>query len=106
MPAVPAVQTVRWIRAFALDAIGGPARGRVVLTLAAVRGSSGAGTDTISATTGNLERAFVVGNTQIGLLLSVVGPVGAAFTGETRIPRVPSRITDVTVASAASTGHA
>ena len=61
------------MRAFALDAVGGPARGRVVLTLAAVLGLSGADTGTISATTGNLERTFHVGNTQIGILLSVVG---------------------------------
>lgn len=73
-------RAVHRVRAFALDAVGGPARGRVVLTLAAVLGLAGADTGTISATTGNLERAFGVGNTQIGLLLSVVGLVGAVFT--------------------------
>lgn len=73
-------QAGRRVRGFALDAAGGPARGRVVLTLAAVLGLSGADTGTISATTGNLERAFGVGNTQIGILLSVVGLVGAVFT--------------------------
>ncbi len=40
MLAVPAVQTARRIRAFALDAVSGPARGRVVLTLAAALGLS------------------------------------------------------------------
>ncbi|HEX5297505.1 MAG TPA: MFS transporter [Streptosporangiaceae bacterium] len=70
----------RRARDTALHAAGGPARLRVVLTLAAVLGLSGADTGTISSTTGNLERAFHVGNTQIGLLLSVVGLVGAVFT--------------------------
>ena len=51
-----------------------------MLTLAAVLGLSGADTGTISATTSNLEQAFHVGNTQIGLLLSIVGLVGATFT--------------------------
>jgi predicted MFS family arabinose efflux permease len=63
-----------------VDAAGGPARARVVLTLAAVLGLNGADTGTISATTNNLEQAFGVGNTQIGVLLSAVGLVGALFT--------------------------
>lgn len=80
-PAVPAVRrAARRVREVALDAVGGPARGRVVLVLAAVLGLSGADTGTISATAGNLEKAFRIGNTQIGLLLTVVGLVGAACT--------------------------
>jgi predicted MFS family arabinose efflux permease len=79
-PAWTARQGAHRVRAVALDAVGGPARGRVVLTLAAVLGLSGADTGTISATTSNLEKAFHVGNTQIGLLLSIVGLVGATFT--------------------------
>ena len=71
---------VRHIRDLAFRVAGGPARLRVVLTLAAVLGLSGADTGTISSTTGNLERAFHVGNTQIGLLLTVVGLTGAVFT--------------------------
>ena len=63
-----------------LDAAGGPARARVVLTLAAVLGLSGADTATISATANDLERAFHVGNTEIGLLVSVVSLVGALIT--------------------------
>ncbi|MGH3268990.1 MAG: MFS transporter, partial [Trebonia sp.] len=59
---------------------GGPARARVALTLAAVLGLNGADTGTIGSTANNLEHAFHVGNTQIGLLLTVVGLVGAAFT--------------------------
>ncbi len=68
------------VRALAVDAVGGPARARVALTLAAVLAVSGADTGTISAVADNLERAFGVHNTQIGLLLTVVGLTGAAFT--------------------------
>jgi MFS family permease len=74
------VSAVRHIRDLALRVAGGPARLRVVLTLAAVLGLSGADTGTISSTAGNLERAFGVGNTQIGVLLTVVGLTGAVFT--------------------------
>jgi len=74
------VTAVRHIRDLALRVAGGPARLRVVLTLAAVLGLSGADTGTISSTAGNLERAFGVGNTQIGVLLTVVGLTGAVFT--------------------------
>jgi predicted MFS family arabinose efflux permease len=73
----------RWAQAardLALNAVGGPAQGRAVLMLAAVLGLNGADTATISATTGELERAFHIGNTQIGLLLSVVALTGAVFT--------------------------
>lgn len=68
------------LRGSALDAVGGHERARIVLTLAAVLGLSGADTATIAATTSNLERAFGVGNTEIGLLLSVVALTGAVFT--------------------------
>ena len=73
-------RATRRARDFAIDAAGGRARMRVVLTLAAVLGLSGADTGTVSATADNLERAFGIGNTQIGVLLSVVGLVGALFT--------------------------
>jgi predicted MFS family arabinose efflux permease len=75
----PAAIAVR-LRASALAAVGGRERARIVLTLAAVLGLSGADTATISATTSNLEHAFGVGNTEIGLLLSVVALTGAVFT--------------------------
>jgi MFS family permease len=81
LPGASAAQrSLRRVRDIVMDAAGGPARARVALTLAAVLGLNGADTGTISSTTGNLERAFGVGNTQIGLLLTVVGLVGAAFT--------------------------
>ena len=70
----------RHVWALAVNAAGSPARARIALTLAAVLAVNGADTGTISATTDNLERAFGVGNTQIGALLSVVGLVGAVFT--------------------------
>jgi hypothetical protein len=54
----------RKARTIALDAVGGPARGRVVLILAGVLALNGADTGTISATTGNLEQAFHIGNTR------------------------------------------
>lgn len=73
-------RSLRRVRDIAVDAAGGPARARVALTLAAVLGLNGADTGTISSVTDNLERAFGVGNTQIGLLLTVVALVGAAFT--------------------------
>ena len=75
-----ALRPLRRVRAIAVNAAGGPARARVAVTLAAVLGLNGADTGTISSTTGNLERAFHVGNTQIGLLLTVVGLIGALFT--------------------------
>jgi MFS family permease len=68
------------VRRLTVDAAGGPARARVALTLAATLAVNGADTGTIAATTNNLERAFGVGNTQIGLLLAVVSLTGAAFT--------------------------
>ncbi len=68
------------VRTAVVDTAGGPARARVALTLAAVLAVNGADTGTVSSTTGNLERAFGVGNTQIGLLLAVVSLTGAAFT--------------------------
>jgi predicted MFS family arabinose efflux permease len=81
---VPGASTARGaalrIRAVAVNAAGGPARARVALTLAAVLAVNGADTGTISSTTNDLERAFGVGNTQIGLLLTVVSLTGAAFT--------------------------
>ncbi len=78
--AAVARQDIQRAKAIAVDAMGGPARGRVVLILAAVLALNGADTGTISATTGNLEQAFHIGNAQIGLLLTVVALVGAVFT--------------------------
>src|SRR5579875_415693 len=81
IPGVGAAERAgRRVRGLAVRAAGGPSGFRVVVTLAAVLGLSGADTGTISSTTSELERAFGVGNAQIGLLLSVVGLVGAVCT--------------------------
>lgn len=63
-----------------LGVLGGRGQGRAVLVLAAVLALNGANTGSVSATAGNLEQAFHIGNTQIGLLLSVAGLVGALFS--------------------------
>ncbi len=91
-------------RTIALDAVGGPARGRVVLILAAVLALNGADTGTISATTGNLEQAFHIGNTQIGLLLTIVALVGALFTIPVGI--LTDRTTRTTLLAASIVGWA
>lgn len=48
--------------------------------LAAVLAVNGADVGTVASTADNLERAFGVGNTQIGLLLTIVSITGAVFT--------------------------
>ena len=63
-----------------LQRAGSTARLRVIVLLAAVLALSGTDTGTISAVTSNLERAFGVSNTGIGILLSVVMLTGAAGT--------------------------
>jgi MFS family permease len=80
MPPLTRGRSVRALRGFVLRVAGGTARARVVLTLAAVLGLNGADTAAISATTGNLEHAFHIGNTRIGVLVSVVALTGAVFT--------------------------
>lgn len=60
--------------------IGGPARTRVVLVLGAALGLPGADFATLSATADNLEHTFHVGNTGIGLLVSVTSLAAAAGT--------------------------
>jgi predicted MFS family arabinose efflux permease len=62
------------------QAVGGPARARVVAVLAAALGLPGADFATLSATADNLKHAFHVGNTQIGLLVSVSSLAAAAGT--------------------------
>lgn len=59
---------------------GDATRLRVIMLLTAVLALSGADTGTISAASSNLERAFRVSNTGIGILLSVVMLTGAAGT--------------------------
>ena len=69
----------RRVRGIAVNAAGGPARARVVVTLAVVLGLDGADTGTVTSTENNLERAFHIGNAEVGILLSVVSLVGVVF---------------------------
>ncbi len=62
------------------DAVGGPARARVILVLAAALGLQGADFGTVSANANDLERAFGVTNTGIGLLVSVSSLAAAVGT--------------------------
>jgi predicted MFS family arabinose efflux permease len=57
---------------------GGPARRRVVLLLAAVLALESADAGTVGAVAAQLERTFDIGNTGIGLLLTVSSLMGAA----------------------------
>lgn len=68
------------IRDLLTRAAGGREQARIVLVLASVLGLSGADSASISATAGNLEHVFHVGNTQIGFLVSVVAVVGGILT--------------------------
>ncbi|MFF9127567.1 MFS transporter [Streptomyces sp. NPDC014889] len=63
-----------------VQALGGPARARVVLALAATLAVDGADKGTVSAMASQLERTFDIDNTQIGLLVSVVALSSAVFT--------------------------
>jgi predicted MFS family arabinose efflux permease len=63
-----------------VDEAGGPARIRVIATLAAVLALDTADKGAISAVAVNLEDALSVGRTRIGLLLTVSGFVAAAGT--------------------------
>lgn len=63
-----------------LDGIlGGGARRTVILVLAAVLALDSADQGAIGATAGQLQRAFHVGTTDIGLLLTITQLVGAVF---------------------------
>jgi MFS family permease len=62
------------------EALGGTARRRVVLLLGSVLGLQAADTGAVGALAAPLERAFHVGNTEIGLLVTVTTAVGCAAT--------------------------
>ncbi len=69
-------QAGRWIEQKA----GGPARLRVILVLAAVLSLDTADKATLSAMAEGLKKDFGIGNTDIGVLVSVVSLVGALAT--------------------------
>lgn len=60
--------------------LGGPARRRVVVLLAAVLGLQAADVGTIAALAFQLEHVFRIGNPELGLLVTVSALVGAAGT--------------------------
>ncbi len=61
-------------------AVGGRARGKVIVLLAAVIALDGADKATVSVNAGSVERVFDVGHTGIGLLISLTSLSGAVFT--------------------------
>ena len=77
------VQAVRWasrrVRGHMVDAVGGPARARVITLLACVLALNSADTSTIGAVAPQLKVALGINNAQIGLLSSVTLLVGAVF---------------------------
>ncbi|WP_030901725.1 MFS transporter [Streptomyces sp. NRRL F-5126] len=72
--------TIRLLRERVKRALGGGARAQRVLVLGAVLGLDGADKGAVSAMAGPLKHAFSIGNTEIGLLATVVAVVGAVFT--------------------------
>lgn len=61
-------------------ATGGPARRQVIILLAAILGLDTADKAALSSVAGGLKTAFGIGNTEIGILVSVVSFVGAILT--------------------------
>jgi MFS family permease len=61
-------------------AVGGPARRRVILLFASILGLQAADTGAVGALAVPLEKAFHIGNTQLGLLVTVTTLVGCVAT--------------------------
>lgn len=82
----PAQRAARTKRAYGIASrrlvplLGGPQRTRVVVVLACVLALSSADTATVGAAAVQLRRALHIGNTDIGLLVSVAAVVGAIFS--------------------------
>jgi MFS family permease len=66
------------VQAQVVDAVGGPARARVILLFGAVLALNTADASTVGAVAGQLEPALDIGNIEVGLLASVSLIVGAA----------------------------
>ncbi len=77
-------RSTRWagrlLRGEVVKRVGGPARARVIVLFGAVLALNGADTATVGAVAPQLEQALHIGNTKIGLLVSVSLLVGAVFT--------------------------
>lgn len=91
------VAAVRWgggqVEARVVEAVGGPARARVILLFGAVLALNTADASTVGAVAAQLEPSLHIGNTQVGLLSSVALIVGAVFAIPVgmlvdRVPRV------------------
>jgi predicted MFS family arabinose efflux permease len=77
------VRVERWLRheeQRVAEAVGGPARLKVIVLLACVVGLEEADTGTVGAVAAPLESALHVSNTQVGLLVTVSTAIGAAAT--------------------------
>jgi MFS family permease len=76
------VQAARWgagrVQAQVVDAVGGPARARVIVLFGGVLALNTADASTVGAVAAQLEPALHIGNTKVGLLTSVSLIVGAA----------------------------
>ncbi len=95
-----------WGRDRLTAAIGGPARRRAVLILAAVLGLQSADSGAVGALAPQLETAFHIGNTQLGLMVTVTALVGGLASVPMgiltdRVPRVPLLVIAIAVWSGA-----
>jgi MFS family permease len=79
--AVALGRSLRWsgrrVQAHAVQAVGGPARARVIFIFGGVLGLASADASTIGAVAPQLERQLHIGNTEVGLLSTVTLLVGA-----------------------------
>ena len=105
------VQAMRWagrrVRGHVVEAVGGPARARVITLLACVLALNSADTSTIGAVAPQLHSSLGINNAQIGLLSSVTLLVGAVFVIPfgllvDRSKRVPMLAVSVVLWSSAS----
>jgi MFS family permease len=62
------------------EVVGGPARRRVIILLGSILGLQAADTGAVGALAAPLEKAFHIGNTDIGLLVTVTTLVGCVAT--------------------------
>jgi sugar phosphate permease len=99
------------LRGQVVQAVGGPARARVIALFAAVLALSSADASTVGAVAPQLEKALHIGNAKIGLLSSVALLTGAVFVLPVglfvdRFKRVPLLAGCIVLWSAASLASA